>query len=597
MKRIIGFFIGVAVCFGLLSAPCAAASAYTDVVGTEYGLAIAPAVVVEAEDRDGFFRALDGEEKPGSMIFGADETLGAVAKNGEGLGSLGEVLQALSENCILPVIRLADVAQASFFAGYASENSLADYCIVGTDAETLETAKSRLPQARVCFDFSGGQGYAEPYSYIGISRRVGAHIVLLSESQADFDTVYYLQGMLTTVWLSLSDGSEVGIADAVSRGVYGIVSDGSADVYGVYDKYPFDSIPRGYYNIGHRGLPLTENENSLEGCIAAYEAGATHLEIDIKVTADDRLVIMHDDTIDRTTNGSGSVGSMTLEQLSRYKITKTYKGETTGQPSDIPTLDEIFSYFKDEDVILVAEIKTTNSDCPRLLKECIENYEIEDQVVVISFYEQQLQLLHELMPEVPSATLNTVDESSLEEYIAKAAEWNFCFDLPYRTSYTLLDGNLKNRGYMDWCWTYEGAKAVRDAAGMGVTGITNNNADAFSGSVKKLIPVGGLTIGEEEDIMNMDFSAELLTFGGERSTVEAGVFLWERTERGYRVILRCYDDGVWLYSGAAEVLFEKSGETTSGASGCGSAFGPVSYILPVAFVAALLKNRKRRTDV
>lgn len=54
----------------------------------------------------------------------------------------------------------------------------------------------------------------------------------------------------------------------------------------------------------------------------AYEKGATHVEIDLQLTLDNEIVVMHDDSIARTTNGSGNVSQMTLKELEQYKITK-----------------------------------------------------------------------------------------------------------------------------------------------------------------------------------------------------------------------------------------------------------------------------------
>ena len=72
--------------------------------------------------------------------------------------------------------------------------------------------------------------------------------------------------------------------------------------------------------IGHRGLPCLAPENSLEGFKLAAEAGLNWVEFDVQITQDNQLVLMHDDSIDRTTNGSGFVYNLTLKQLQSYAL-------------------------------------------------------------------------------------------------------------------------------------------------------------------------------------------------------------------------------------------------------------------------------------
>jgi glycerophosphoryl diester phosphodiesterase len=82
--------------------------------------------------------------------------------------------------------------------------------------------------------------------------------------------------------------------------------------------------------IGHRGLPHQAPENTLASLAAAERAGADIVEVDVKVTQDGTLVLMHDETVDRTTDGSGPVGALTLAEVRALRA--------DGEP--IPTLAE-----------------------------------------------------------------------------------------------------------------------------------------------------------------------------------------------------------------------------------------------------------------
>jgi glycerophosphoryl diester phosphodiesterase len=90
-------------------------------------------------------------------------------------------------------------------------------------------------------------------------------------------------------------------------------------------------------NVGHRGLSVRLPENTLSAFRAALEAGAGGLELDVRVTRDGHPVVMHDATVDRTTDGFGAVAGMTLEAV---------RGLRAGQPGEkVPTLREVFEEF------------------------------------------------------------------------------------------------------------------------------------------------------------------------------------------------------------------------------------------------------------
>jgi glycerophosphoryl diester phosphodiesterase len=90
-------------------------------------------------------------------------------------------------------------------------------------------------------------------------------------------------------------------------------------------------------NVGHRGLSVRLSENTLASFRAALEAGAGGIELDVRVTRDGHPVVMHDATVDRTTDGFGAVAGMTLEAVRRLGV---------GQSGEkVPTLREVFEEF------------------------------------------------------------------------------------------------------------------------------------------------------------------------------------------------------------------------------------------------------------
>jgi glycerophosphoryl diester phosphodiesterase len=95
-------------------------------------------------------------------------------------------------------------------------------------------------------------------------------------------------------------------------------------------------------NIAHRGASGTFPENTLSAFRAAIAAGADMCELDVQLTRDGAVVVIHDDTVERTTDGAGEVAELTLAELKRLDAGAKFKGGAI-KGEQIPTLDEVFS--------------------------------------------------------------------------------------------------------------------------------------------------------------------------------------------------------------------------------------------------------------
>lgn len=95
-------------------------------------------------------------------------------------------------------------------------------------------------------------------------------------------------------------------------------------------------------NIAHRGASGTFPENTLSAFRAAIDAGAVMCELDVQLTSEGAVVVIHDETVDRTTDGKGEVAELTLEELKRLDAGAKFKGGAR-KGERIPTLDEVFA--------------------------------------------------------------------------------------------------------------------------------------------------------------------------------------------------------------------------------------------------------------
>ncbi len=106
--------------------------------------------------------------------------------------------------------------------------------------------------------------------------------------------------------------------------------------------------------IAHRGAGHEFDENTVEGCRQSYERSLRGFEVDIRLTRDDHLVLMHDSDVSRTTGGNGKIEDWTLADVRKLR-TKEH-----GVP--VPSAADLFAYFKDKpDVMLLLEMKTTDA--------------------------------------------------------------------------------------------------------------------------------------------------------------------------------------------------------------------------------------------
>src|SRR5262249_33740763 len=105
--------------------------------------------------------------------------------------------------------------------------------------------------------------------------------------------------------------------------------------------------------IAHRGAGHEFDENTVEGCKQSYERGLRGFEVDIRLTRDNRLVLMHDNDVSRTTAGTGRIEEMTFAEIQKLR--------TKQNGVSVPSVEDLFAYFKDKpDIVLLLEMKTTD---------------------------------------------------------------------------------------------------------------------------------------------------------------------------------------------------------------------------------------------
>jgi len=157
--------------------------------------------------------------------------------------------------------------------------------------------------------------------------------------------------------------------------------------------------------FAHRGASAYAPENTLSAFSLAFEQGAPAVEFDIKLTADRQVILLHDFTVDRTTNGTGPVKDFTFDAL-RELDAGSWKGEKY-RGEKIPSLEDVFAAFGAK---LFMNIELTNYATPDdgLAEEVckiVEKHGMQNRVLFSSFDYNNLKIARGLLPDVPCGQL------------------------------------------------------------------------------------------------------------------------------------------------------------------------------------------------
>jgi len=177
--------------------------------------------------------------------------------------------------------------------------------------------------------------------------------------------------------------------------------------------------------IGHRGAAGEAPENTLAGFARARELGLTGFELDVCLSADGVLVVLHDDTVDRTTNGHGPASALTVAELRALDARAIFPDWP--EPVGIPTLAEVLAGFPDFAVYQL-EIKHHEPrlypEVCRQLAEAVEQNGLGERALAISFDPAALAALREVAPRIRRGLLTgRAEPADLETATALQCAW------------------------------------------------------------------------------------------------------------------------------------------------------------------------------
>ena len=223
-------------------------------------------------------------------------------------------------------------------------------------------------------------------------------------------------------------------------------------------------------NLAHRGYSDLYPENTMKAFQEAYVKGFDGVETDVHLTKDGQLVLIHDERINRTSNGKGYVKDMTLEELRQYSYAYKFNGH-----HDIPTLRDLLEFIKGKDFVVNIELKTDvihYQNIEKMVLDLVKELDVENQVYYSSFYLPSVLKVKELCPDAYAGYLMEYHYKRKKEELFQHPE------LAFHPKHTFLTKKrvevLKNQGVKIASWTIPSRREFMRLKNLGVDILISN---------------------------------------------------------------------------------------------------------------------------
>ncbi|MBS4201687.1 DUF1080 domain-containing protein [Bacillus sp. FJAT-49732] len=386
---------------------------------------------------------------------------------------LGEALSSIN-NKQIPIIQIEEKGLEEQIINILNENQTTDFQIVSTQPSIVKSFTTLYPTAR------GGVVYNKSsFNKHDINKLIkdvhasNSKVAIIRQKVLSAEIVHTLHTRMVSVW-GVGAESEKAAHELIHFGVDGIITDHPEASAQAFSKYPENTIVQRPIIAAHRGIPSLAPENTMSSFRLAYELGADMIETDVKVTKDNKLVIMHDDTVNRTTNGTGRVADLTLEEIKQLDAGSKFSAEFTGEK--IPTFREYLREFKGKDVILLVELKDIGTE-QQVIEE-IEQEDMIDQVVLQSFNLESMILTNKLKPEIPVGYLfsaavpgtKSAKIKNTQKMLDYGTNYNVTLNASYGSIYDEFTKYMRQRGMLNMHWTFRDEEPFADKLKQGLIG-------------------------------------------------------------------------------------------------------------------------------
>lgn len=226
----------------------------------------------------------------------------------------------------------------------------------------------------------------------------------------------------------------------------------------------------------HRGASAIAPENTMTAYKKAIEMGCHGIECDIQMSKDGKLVICHDETLDRTTNGKGFIKDYTIDELKELDAGQWFSSEFSG--SKMPLLDELLELVKTKGVLLNIEMKNGVIIYPNIenaLIDKINDYGLKEQTIISSFNHYSLYEIKKIDRTIKTGALYMCGIYEPWKYIEQlGCEYAHPFYLGLKPEIAL---GFKKSGYKINTFTVDDINIAKQLSALKIDGIITNHPD------------------------------------------------------------------------------------------------------------------------
>ena len=235
--------------------------------------------------------------------------------------------------------------------------------------------------------------------------------------------------------------------------------------------------------IAHRGVSSLAPENTIPAFQLGIDLNVDYIELDVQKSSDDSLMVIHDPTVNGTTNYSGLVSAYSYSQLKQMDAGSWFSNEYLG--TEIPTLYESLALAQGKTKVCV-ELKASNIESQAM--QLIEDMGMIDDVVIFSFSLSQLQIVKNINPNIKVCFLSSImTPGDIDEALSIDAEILGVGQDPSVANIMAA----RNAGLEIWNYTVNDARSMLNKMSKGLTGIITDNAHDLM-ALKGYMRNGGL---------------------------------------------------------------------------------------------------------
>ncbi|WP_261130923.1 glycerophosphodiester phosphodiesterase family protein [Bacillus sp. Marseille-Q3570] len=448
--------------------------------------------------------AAGGENKAASAMLkverGQDGTLEA---NGE---PLNEQLQSI-KNENIAVLHVEEEGLQEEIVQSLEATQTTDVHVVSSNPAIIEAVKGLKPQIRGGLVYDGKSLNKNDLEQIPFDVHSSkSKVVLIPQKLLSQEIVYYLHNRMVAAW-GIGGDSLASTHELIHMGVDGVITDNPEYSEEAFSQYPVHTIVQRPIVAAHRGVPSLAPENTMAGYRLAYDLEADMIETDLHMTKDGHVIVMHDYTVDRTTDGTGAVKDMTLEEIKKLDAGIKFGEEFAGEP--VPTFKEFLQEFKGKDVVLLVELK--GYDLEEQVLEEIKEMDMMNQVVLQNFDLESMKTFNQLEPKlatgylfsagVPNGGQEKLDNA--KKMVDYGTTWNVTLNASYGTVYREFLTYMRQRGMLSMHWTFRAEDPFADKLREGLIGpITDYTQWLTHSPINLETPIKkvNLKVGKSRDI-------------------------------------------------------------------------------------------------